>query len=179
MSTQEQYFQTIDLEYLARRYYAGELISKLAKLNPRLTHLPGFVYLCRMPNNLLKIGTTQNLDQRMKALGAALIYSLPHGETLELQAHYELQSYRVPSRGEFFLDAPAVFQWFEVKLGKVSDLTDYGSSGIFEQRQRCSQCRTVKHLADFGTLRTSKSGYYSKCRDCRGIKLVQKARKTP
>lgn len=153
--------------YEAQRVYAGKWISAVAQLNPELTHIEGETYLCRLPNGYLKIGTSKQLQERMRKLKADLIAVVPGGETLELQAHYELRDYRIPCRGEVFFDHEAVHAWFaarqqllvrqrrdeEVKLGQLHLL--------------CTECGETKPANMFGRLRTAKRGFYTKCKLCR------------
>lgn len=152
--------RTLNNEYLEKRLYAGRYISELAR-NNNLKHSEGITYLCELSDNLLKIGYTSNLEKRMKDIKGDLIHYLNGGETLELQAHYELRDHRVPTRGEIFFHREAVLRWFQ-EHGRRLDVPVPVVSTF-----KCLRCGVTKRPEAFGRLKTSSTGYYKTCQKCR------------
>lgn len=71
------------------------------------------VYYVALPGDRIKIGTTKNLPQRLKALRvdrAAILATEPGGVSLERRRHHQFAALRIGER-EDFKDVPMLRDW--------------------------------------------------------------------
>ncbi|MET8976240.1 GIY-YIG nuclease family protein [Streptomyces sp. NPDC004539] len=119
-----------------RKREAREMATAIHEADPDMTHTSGYVYVIRLTDGSVKIGTTANPSmKRMKDITSRDNQGVPvhvlavikGGESLEALIHGQWSHLRVEGRMEQFHADPSLLQWAEQQgiTPEVDDLEDW------------------------------------------------------